>query len=54
MILVCATCKKEIGLKEPMDDNRITHSICKICLQNQLKELSEMNIKKENEENEKL
>jgi len=38
MIVICAWCKRALGMKEPMEDERITHGICLEC---QVKLLSE-------------
>ena len=32
MKIVCAWCKKNMGEKEPLDDEGITHTICPDCL----------------------
>lgn len=31
MLAICAWCKANLGEKEPLDDTRITHSICRTC-----------------------
>jgi hypothetical protein len=31
MIIICAWCKGEMGEKNPIQDERITHGICKPC-----------------------
>lgn len=31
MIVQCSYCKRRIGVKEPLDDNRISHGICGEC-----------------------
>jgi len=31
LIRACAWCNKEIGSKEPLEDNSITHTICEEC-----------------------
>lgn len=30
---ICSWCSTSIGEVEPLDDKRVTHSICKACLQ---------------------
>ena len=39
MIIICSWCKDIMGEKEPTHDKRITHSICKSCSDEQLKEV---------------
>ena len=31
MLIQCAWCGEEMGEKEPLDDERITHGICEEC-----------------------
>lgn len=31
MKLVCSYCKRSMGEKEPLDDPRLSHSICGVC-----------------------
>jgi hypothetical protein len=31
MIIICAWCGKAMGEKEPLEDTRVTHSICPSC-----------------------
>lgn len=31
MVRICAWCKRVLGEKEPLDDPRITHTICENC-----------------------
>lgn len=39
MIRICAWCKEVQGLKEPLDDNSITHGICLKCSDAMIAEL---------------
>lgn len=32
MRVICAWCKQEIGVKEPLDNHAATHTICAPCL----------------------
>jgi len=38
MIRRCAWCGKDMGEKEPLDDQRVTHGICQECLKKELRE----------------
>ena len=31
MIILCAWCQKNLGEKEPLDDQSITHGMCQDC-----------------------
>jgi hypothetical protein len=31
--IVCSWCKKQVGVKEPMEDTRISHTICEDCVE---------------------
>ena len=33
MIIRCSWCKKQTGVKEPLEDTRETHGICDACLE---------------------
>lgn len=37
MIVICTTCKKVIGAKEPYNDTTITHGKCEDCYKDFLK-----------------
>jgi hypothetical protein len=37
MKIVCFKCKKEMGEKSPLSDNRATHALCYRCLKQLLK-----------------
>ena len=41
MRIICAWCKKPMGEKEPINDNRITHAICEECSQKVKQELKQ-------------
>lgn len=45
MKIVCAWCKKDMGEKEPKEDERITHAICAGCKMRMVKEMDK-NLKK--------
>lgn len=32
MKIICAWCKKDMGEKPPLDDERVTHTICPECI----------------------
>ena len=48
MKIICAWCKKDLGEKEPLADNRITHSVCEKCKQKMQQELKQFRKEKEN------
>ncbi len=37
MIRICGSCMKELGEKEPLDDTRVSHSICQDCCDETMK-----------------
>lgn len=39
MIRICAWCKADMGTKEPLEDTRVTHAMCKACEFNLAEEL---------------
>ncbi len=43
MICQCAACLKLMGEKEPLEDRRITHSICDACMEEMEKKLGRKN-----------
>ena len=44
MIRICCDCKKYLGEKEPLEDERITHGYCPECLARGLREIKEMEV----------
>ena len=42
MIRICCDCKKVLGEKEPLEDERITHGYCPECLEHTMKELEKV------------
>ena len=36
MIRVCSWCERFLGDKEPLEDQRVTHSVCELCAQQML------------------
>lgn len=43
MIRICSYCKAYMGEKEPIDDTRVTHSICPECHKKVMDEIEEVN-----------
>ena len=39
MKIFCSYCRKEIGEKEPFEDDRISHGVCKECQDNNPKQI---------------
>ena len=44
MIRICCDCKKYLGEKEPLEDERITHGYCQECLERTRQEIEEMEV----------
>ena len=38
---VCCYCQKKMGEKEPLEDKRATHGVCKPCFDKQMKEIDD-------------
>ena len=43
MKVACAWCGKYLGKKEPLENKRVTHTICKKCGEKELKKAIEIN-----------
>ena len=41
MIRICSKCGKNLGEKEPLEDKRITHTLCQKCYDETLREAEE-------------
>jgi len=39
MIRICSKCGKNLGEKEPLEDKRITHTLCQKCFNETMKEM---------------
>lgn len=52
MIVQCAWCDKEMGVKEPLEQTDITSSICEPCFNRVMAEIKQMHAKKEVKNNE--
>jgi hypothetical protein len=46
MIIKCSWCGAHLGEKPPYNDQRVTHSICKTCSDDQLKEIRRIKAKR--------
>ena len=42
MRVLCSWCHRCLGEKEPLEDNRISHSICKECVEKELQEIKDL------------
>jgi len=49
MIVVCAWCKRALGTKEPLEDERITDGICPECQVKLIREAENLKIRRKNE-----
>lgn len=39
MIVICAWCKKDLGVKEPLEDKAVSHGMCPECVELTLEEI---------------
>ena len=49
VIVICAWCKRVLGMKEPVEDERITHGICSECQLKLIREAKNLKIRRKNE-----
>jgi hypothetical protein len=42
MRVVCAWCKREMGIKPPLEDKRVTHGMCVNCYKKEMALLKKM------------